>query len=367
MLLSFDEAACADVEVAGGKGASLARMTGLGHAGAARLRRPRRRPRGGARRHGRRAPRGARARGGRRGPRGGSEEAIALVRAADFRGRFPGEVETAYARLGDVPGRGAVERDGGGLRGGELRRPAGDLPARARRRRDRGADPRLLVLLLHGARALLPVEEGSLDDLGMAVVVQRMVEPDVAGVLFTIDPTRGARPHAGRGRLRARRGRGLGSAHARPLRARARRPGEADKLSPRRTRSSPGRRRDARGRAAPRGGRGAPLTEEQLAQLAAVGLELEERLGGPQDIEWAIQDDELFVLQSAPRHGVARDLTVPDYSTERGRERRSPSGSKRRLSSRAVGRGCRGDSRGSQAIEVAVGEVRVGAAGPGGW
>ena len=30
MLLAFDEAACADVEVAGGKGASLARMTALG-------------------------------------------------------------------------------------------------------------------------------------------------------------------------------------------------------------------------------------------------------------------------------------------------------------------------------------------------
>ena len=36
-------------------------------------------------------------------------------------------------------------------------------------------------------------KKGSLDDLGMAVVVQRMVEPDVAGVLFTIDPTRGRR------------------------------------------------------------------------------------------------------------------------------------------------------------------------------
>ena len=30
--------------------------------------------------------------------------------------------------------------------------------------------------------------KGSLDDLGMAVVVQRMVAADVAGVLFTCDP-----------------------------------------------------------------------------------------------------------------------------------------------------------------------------------
>ena len=38
-------------------------------------------------------------------------------------------------------------------------------------------------------RALFYREQrGSLDDLGMAVVVQRMVSADVAGVLFTMDP-----------------------------------------------------------------------------------------------------------------------------------------------------------------------------------
>src|SRR3954454_9683707 len=36
-------------------------------------------------------------------------------------------------------------------------------------------------------------QKGSLDDLGMAVVVQRMVRADVAGVLFTCDPVRGRR------------------------------------------------------------------------------------------------------------------------------------------------------------------------------
>jgi pyruvate,water dikinase len=42
------------------------------------------------------------------------------------------------------------------------------------------------------------------------------------------------------------------------------------------------------------------LDEEQLARLAAVGRDLEERLGRPQDIEWAIEDGELFVLQARP-------------------------------------------------------------------
>src|SRR5919202_3699669 len=36
-------------------------------------------------------------------------------------------------------------------------------------------------------------QKGSLADLGMAVVVQRMVEADVAGVLFTCDPVQGRR------------------------------------------------------------------------------------------------------------------------------------------------------------------------------
>ena len=36
-------------------------------------------------------------------------------------------------------------------------------------------------------------KKGTLEDLGMAVVVQRMVDADVAGVLFTIDPTRNRR------------------------------------------------------------------------------------------------------------------------------------------------------------------------------
>ena len=50
----------------------------------------------------------------------------------------------------------------------------------------------------------------------------------------------------------------------------------------------------------PERGEAQTLAEDQLARLAKVGIDLEERLGGPQDIEWAMQDDELFVLQSRP-------------------------------------------------------------------
>jgi pyruvate,water dikinase len=42
------------------------------------------------------------------------------------------------------------------------------------------------------------------------------------------------------------------------------------------------------------------LDEDQLRRLAEVGRGLEERLGRPQDIEWAIEGGELFVLQARP-------------------------------------------------------------------
>ena len=60
------------------------------------------------------------------------------------------------------------------------------------------------------------------------------------------------------------------------------------------------RGRDHRARALSRGGRYATLDAEQLRALAQLGADLEERLGTPQDIEWAVEDGELYVLQARP-------------------------------------------------------------------
>jgi pyruvate,water dikinase len=144
--------------------------------------------------------------------------------------------------------------------------------------------------------------KGSLSDLGMAVVVQRMVQPDVSGVMFTIDPTKGRRDRmvveavfglgegvvsgqltpdhfvlARDGRLKRKR------LHVQPH-AIVHDPagGVREVLLP------------------PERGEEQTLDEQQLARLAKVGVLLEERLGGPQDVEWAIQGEELFVLQSRP-------------------------------------------------------------------
>jgi pyruvate,water dikinase len=42
------------------------------------------------------------------------------------------------------------------------------------------------------------------------------------------------------------------------------------------------------------------VAEDVLARLARIGDDLEKRMGTPQDIEWAVQDGEIFVLQARP-------------------------------------------------------------------
>ena len=127
-----------EVEAAGGKGASLARMAALGLPVPPRLRRAGGRPRRDAARLRRRRP-AARAAG-----RGCSDAELAAA-AEEARGARPRRAARARAsrprwprryagaRRRHARGR-ALERRGGGLRRRELRRPAGHVPARARRR-----------------------------------------------------------------------------------------------------------------------------------------------------------------------------------------------------------------------------------------
>jgi phosphoenolpyruvate synthase/pyruvate phosphate dikinase len=42
------------------------------------------------------------------------------------------------------------------------------------------------------------------------------------------------------------------------------------------------------------------LNEEQLMQLYDIGIEIEQRFNQPQDIEWAFEDGKLYILQSRP-------------------------------------------------------------------
>jgi pyruvate,water dikinase len=120
--------------------------------------------------------------------------------------------------------------------------------------------------------------KGSLEDLGMAVVVQRMVDADRAGVLFTVDPVQRRRDQ-----MLIEGVRGLGeqvvSGEVTPDHYVTDRAGSVKRSS------------------LPNGG---VLNEAELRGLAELGLRLEEHFGGPQDVEWAIADGRAYLLQSRP-------------------------------------------------------------------
>ncbi|MFD0479122.1 PEP/pyruvate-binding domain-containing protein [Nonomuraea thailandensis] len=152
-----------------------------------------------------------------------------------------------------------------------------------------------------------------IDDAGVriAVVVQSMVEAEVAGVMFTADPVTGDRAHLvidassglgeavvsglvtpdhyvldGRGRIAFTPGRrevviraaaGGGVVRERGEQARA--------------------RRQAGGEAGERGGR---LPDDVVAELGRLGREVAAHFGRPQDIEWAYAGGRLHLLQARP-------------------------------------------------------------------
>jgi pyruvate, water dikinase len=120
--------------------------------------------------------------------------------------------------------------------------------------------------------------KGSLDDLAIAVVVQKMVEPEKSGVLFTADPIQRRRD-----RMVVEAVFGLGeqvvSGAVTPDHYVVDRGGAVKRESLR---------------------HGGVLSGEELAKLAELGRGLEERFGGPQDVEWAIADDRVYLLQSRP-------------------------------------------------------------------
>ncbi|MFC3501595.1 PEP/pyruvate-binding domain-containing protein [Micromonospora krabiensis] len=128
---------------------------------------------------------------------------------------------------------------------------------------------------LHTARALAYREAHDLGDGPdeMAVVVQRMVAPTVAGVLFTANPVTGRRTE-----MVVEAAAGLGTAVVDGT-------GDVERHVLDGT---------------PRAGAGL-LSAAQLDELHRTGQRLQHHLGGPQDVEWAYdRDGVLWLLQSRP-------------------------------------------------------------------
>lgn len=294
-VLRFDHAACRDVAAAGGKGASLARMAELGlpvpsgfvvpaDALAASL------PDGGEQ------LRAITASDPGRAPQ--------LVQEAVVARELREQIERAYAELGDSDPPVAV-RSSACAEDSEMASFAGQQETYLY---VRGAD-RVLARVrdcwasFFSERAVFyRARKGSLDDLGMAVVVQRMVAADVAGVLFTCDPVQRRRD-----RMVVEAVFGLGEAcvsgHVTPDHFVITRDGVLKRsrltVQPFAVVSAPDGGTTERPLDPEEGGL-PTLGEERLRELAALGADLEERLGGPQDIEWAVEQGELYLLQARP-------------------------------------------------------------------
>jgi pyruvate,water dikinase len=121
-------------------------------------------------------------------------------------------------------------------------------------------------------------QKGSLEDLRMAVVVQNMIDPEKSGVIFTVDPVRRRRD-----RMVVEAVRGVGervvSGEVTPDHYALDRKGKVkrEKVVDDRV-----------------------LTDDELQRLGHLGRQLEERHGVAQDIEWAMIGEEIYLLQSRP-------------------------------------------------------------------
>ncbi|GAA2766641.1 phosphoenolpyruvate synthase [Streptomyces paradoxus] len=148
----------------------------------------------------------------------------------------------------------------------------------------------------------------------MAVVVQRMVLPDAAGILFTADPVTGNRKVA-----TVDAGFGLGEALvsglvnpdvfkvrdgevvARTIAAKQR------AVHPLPAGGTQERTVDSQRQEQP------ALTDAQAVQLAHLGRRIEAHFGRPQDIEWCLADDGFQIVQSRP---ITTLFPVPETDDE---------------------------------------------------
>lgn len=137
----------------------------------------------------------------------------------------------------------------------------------------------------------------------IAVVVQRMVDADRAGVMFTVDPTTGDR-----GRVVIEGAFGLGEVVV---------GGQVEPDTYGVTKSDPPRIDVRIGKKKVKIVRGADgkdrridlsaaesvqrvLSDEEVSRLRDLALRIERHYGAPQDVEWAFEGKQLFVVQSRP-------------------------------------------------------------------
>lgn len=125
----------------------------------------------------------------------------------------------------------------------------------------------------------------SLQSIKIAVLIQPMLSPSAAGVAFSVNPVTGARDEMVI-EATPSLGEAVVSGRVTPYRYHLSRRAAQYPLI-----------KKAGGDLA---GSPEPLTEKQLTALAQTVEQVEALMGAPQDVEWAYQDNQLYVLQSRP-------------------------------------------------------------------
>ncbi len=135
----------------------------------------------------------------------------------------------------------------------------------------------------------------------LSVVVQHMVFPDVSGIMFTADPVTGNRKI-----ISIDASYGIGEALVSGIVSADLYQVRADKIYKKQI-----ARKEIAIYAQPEGGtekveitgdrQTTPaLSDEQAVKLAGIGRSIEEHFKSPQDIEWCLVEDEIFIVQSRP-------------------------------------------------------------------
>jgi pyruvate,water dikinase len=140
-------------------------------------------------------------------------------------------------------------------------------------------------------------------DVALAVLVQPMIHADAAGVMFTQNPMTGERSE-----LQVDSIWGLGapltSARVKPDRfyfSKTKNENLAREIEEKTVRLVVGENGETEQQAVPSGQINAPsLSDEQVMTLAALGAQIENFFGEPQDIEWARVGDDFYILQARP-------------------------------------------------------------------
>ncbi len=142
----------------------------------------------------------------------------------------------------------------------------------------------------------------------MAVIIQQMVGAQSAGVVFTEDPSQSFSDHS---LIESTWGLGAALVDGRvsPDQFFVSRAGDIarTRIGAKRLYMPPGLRSPSNDRLeslAPHKREQSSLTNAQVRQVAQLGNDIAQAMGGPQDVEWAFADNELVVLQTRPITGV---------------------------------------------------------------